>query len=797
MKPLKISRTFSWTCSLLMVAAIAGCGTSDIHRPGTGGTSGETGGTGGGGTGGSTGGTGVTGGTGGGGTGGGTGGSTGGTSGTGGMDKPDAAPDTMPDTAPDTMPDMAPDMAPTCANGAACTLSSGGKGICKNNACSACADPTDDAVCAVAYGTGNLCLFGACAPGTCHTSQQCADNKLCDGASHTCVVCANDNACKNDGVYGSQSICVSGKCVVGNCHDKNSDCRQGQICGLSVAHTCAACTADTQCDTKFMTGTICVEAACVVGDCRASSDCTGGKDGLVCGVKTANTCGKCTADAQCQADTRYKNTRNLCKTAAGTDNGECITNTCANNGQACAANTADFCCANKCVPGNCCADTDCAGMGANFTCSNNTCTQCELAAGNQYFVDPVNGSDSIGTGSGKAGGAAMGKCAFRTLTRAMRWIGENAPSGTTITIVGAASGTTDVYSVAPAGSTEPPEAAVVEVPANVKITTSKGAIRWKLPKDAIALRFVGNNASLAPIDAARLTIDGNGDTSGSGVVFNLDSTAGTATITNVTIQNTGDDGVRVLKGKGVVGPGVTISDAGTATNKQSGILVTAGTAEVRGGTGNNKTILQNNKEYGISVTGTGEVNVINGAPDITPAPSGDGTIIVRGNASGGVFIAQAGANLRMNDITGLVSWNNAGPGLKVLGGSKLKLRKSVLLSNTGSGLVINQTDATAAGNDTTGIDLGKAFDAGANILQMATAAGTHPNTESGLCVVLAATQNAHVVSALGNVFSGPRNCATANPGKITTSAVCADKVDLALPVVAGTTVTVDTTSCTQ
>ena len=59
----------------------------------------------------------------------------------------------------------------------------------------------------------------------------------------------------------------------------------------------------------------------------------------------ANTCGKCANDAQCQADTRYKNTRNLCKTTAGANNGECLTNTCTNNGQACAANTADFCCA--------------------------------------------------------------------------------------------------------------------------------------------------------------------------------------------------------------------------------------------------------------------------------------------------------------------------------------------------------------------------------------------------------------------------------------------------------------------
>jgi hypothetical protein len=787
-----ISRTTS-LASALLVVALVGCGTSDIKKPGTGGTGGDTGGTGGstGGTGGSTGGTSGTGGS----TGGtsGTGGSTGGTSGTGGSIQPDAGPDASPDSSTDLAPP--PDMAPACVAGASCALAGGGKGVCKNNACSACLEPVDDALCNGAYGPGNICINGACALGTCHTSQQCGDQKICDTASHTCVACAADSACKTDSVYGAQTICIAGKCLVGNCHDQNSDCRQGQICGLSVPHACAACTTDTQCDTRFMNGTICVEGACVVGDCRASTDCTAAKDGLICGVKTANTCGKCTNDAQCQADARYKNTRNLCKTTAGANNGECLTNTCANNGQACAANTADFCCSNKCVPGNCCADTDCTGMGANFTCSKNTCTQCELAAGNQYFVDPVNGSDSIGTGSGKAGGAAMAKCSFRTVTRALRWIGDNPPSGTTITIVGAAGATTDVYSVAPANATEQPEAAVVEVPANVKITTSKGAIRWRLPLNAIALRFVGNGSSLIPADGARLTIDGTGDTSGSGVVFNL--AAGVATIENVTIQNTGDDGVRVLKGKGVIGPGVTISDAGTAINKQSGVLVTAGTAEIRGGNGADQTIIQNNKEYGISVTGTGEVNVINGVPVVTPAPTGAGTIVVKGNALGGVYIAQAGAALNINDITGLVSWGNTGPGLKVLGGSKLKLRKSVLLSNTGSGIVVNQTDATAPGNDTTGIDLGKAFDAGANHLQMATAPGTHPNTESGICVSLALTQGAHAISALGNVFAGPRNCAAANPGKLLTSVNCGDKVDLALPVVAGTTVTVDTTGCTQ
>ena len=129
--------------------------------------------------------------------------------------------------------------------------------------------------------------------------------------------------------------------------------------------------------------------------------------------------------------------------------------------------------------------------------------------------------------------------------------------------------------------------------------------------------------------------------------------------------------------------------------------------------------------------------------------------------------------------------------------SALSLSDALTVALVKNVRVVNQADATATGNDTTGIDLGKAFDAGANHLQMATATGTHPNTEAGICVSLAATQGAHAVSALGNVFAGPRNCATANPGKLLTSANCGDKVDLALPVVTGTTVIVDTTACTQ
>lgn len=719
----------------------------------------------------------------------------------GGGQRADASPDLSPDLAPDVGPvvgrDAKGDTAVTCPVGSACTSASGGRGLCKYNVCSTCAEPADDAVCAAVYGAGHLCIKGACTPGTCHSSQQCTDKKICDGVSHTCVVCPSDAACKADSAYGSQSICLAGRCLVGNCHDTNADCSKGQICGLSVPHSCAACTADTQCAAKFASGTLCVEGTCVAGECRSTSDCTAANDGLICGAKTPNTCGGCSSDAQCQADSRYRDIRTLCKTSAGSHSGECMVNACSHNGQACAANKADFCCEDKCVPGNCCQDSDCIGRGTNFTCINNTCTQCQLALGNESFVDPVNGSDAIGTGSGRAGGAAMAKCAFRTITRALRWIGDNPPKGTTIVIVGAAGATTDLFTAAPVGSTEPVEADVIVVPPNVKITTANGPIRFKLRKDEVAFRFVGDGASLAPVGSARLTIDGSASSSGAGLVFQLDNSTSVATVENVAIENTGGDGIRVQVGKVVLGPGLAVRGAGTTSNRRSGLVVTGGSVELKGGTGAANTLIEDNREYGIEVSGAGEVDLLDGQPVIVPAPSGAGTVVIRGNDLAGVFIAQAGATPLTNDLTGLVSWGNKGPGLKVLAGSKLRLRKSVLLANIGSGVVVGQADATPLGNDLSGIDLGVAFDAGANILQMNNAVTAHPNSEAGLCVTLAPTQGDHSLAAMGNVFAGGRNCATVNPGTITTSDNCGDQVDLAVPVVVDTTIKVETIACRQ
>src|SRR5687767_10352517 len=143
---MKRSRPASLAC-LLLTVALVGCGGSDLKKPATGGTGGD-------GTGGNTGTGGITS------TGGntGTGGitSTGGNTGSGGMSTGGTGGSDLPDAAPDTLPEAGPDMGPACVAGASCALAGGGKGVCKNNACSACLEPADDALCNAAYGPGNI-----------------------------------------------------------------------------------------------------------------------------------------------------------------------------------------------------------------------------------------------------------------------------------------------------------------------------------------------------------------------------------------------------------------------------------------------------------------------------------------------------------------------------------------------------------------------------------------------------------------------------------------------------------------
>src|SRR4029078_9089411 len=89
-------------------------------------------------------------------------------------------------------------------------------------------------------------------------------------------------------------------------------------------------------------------------------------------------------------------------------------------------------------PGNCCSNTDCANnplFGAGYACTGNTCSHCDGISSNTYYVDPVYGDDVVATGSGKSGGATVGACSFRTVTRAMQVIGTFAGAGTKVILV--------------------------------------------------------------------------------------------------------------------------------------------------------------------------------------------------------------------------------------------------------------------------------------------------------------------------------------------------------------------------
>ena len=256
----------------------------------------------------------------------------------------------------------------------------------------------------------------------------------------------------------------------GDCHDNSNECAAGQVCGAATAHTCGACTLDSHCtgDGRYGAGNICFQGLCAVGNCHATSmDCTGPNAGLICGVGASNVCGTCTSDAQCKGDPFY-GTGTICNTAAGTNQGKCVTATCVTNNAACTANTGDFCCGNACTPGNCCSDNDCATnpmFGLGYACSNNNCTQCNNVSGNQYFVDPVNGNDTTANGSGMSGAMAAPGCAFKTIARAIQVIPTSPPAGTKIIIVGTGAAT-DLYR-GPGGETFP-----IVLPTNVQLTTT-------------------------------------------------------------------------------------------------------------------------------------------------------------------------------------------------------------------------------------------------------------------------------------------------------------------------------------
>ena len=64
-------------------------------------------------------------------------------------------------------------------------------------------------------------------------------------------------------------------------------------------------------------GHICFQGICQPGNCHGTSaDCSGALTGYLCGAQSANTCGACATDSQCQADSTY-GSATICNTTTG------------------------------------------------------------------------------------------------------------------------------------------------------------------------------------------------------------------------------------------------------------------------------------------------------------------------------------------------------------------------------------------------------------------------------------------------------------------------------------------------
>ena len=265
-------------------------------------------------------------------------------------------------------------------------------------------------------------------------------------------------------------------------------------------------------------GTSCIQGVCTPGGCRSSADCNSvaATVGEICGATTANVCGRCTSDAQCQAEASYSTSAPICNIgyAPALPMGARSRVTCALRTRRTSAAPA------VAWRGNCCQASDCPTSSPE--CQQNQCTACPAVTNNTYYVDPVAGVNTTGNGSSATGG----NCEFRTITKALAVVGLTPPAGTKIEVL--------TTGTAGSGETFP-----MVVPPNVTIegAASGTPSTINLPADTTAFWLTGANSGLN-----NLVIDGGGKPLTAGIVVHQGTDA-TTTLTDVTIQNMGADGI--------------------------------------------------------------------------------------------------------------------------------------------------------------------------------------------------------------------------------------------------------------
>jgi len=634
-------------------------------------------------------------------------------------DSPSGAPDLAMETPPDlsmTTDDLAtnttddlsspPDFTIPCVTaGSACTLPTGGNGICKAAGvgqpvtCQGCGTALNDAACIAAYGPGAsyLCLNDACVPGDCRTSTDCAAGKVC--LNNFCSPCTGatnaegDTRCKGDARYGATTLCLSG--------------------------------------------------VCTVADCRTDADCAvqgGGGKTKICGVVDENKCGSCVSDSQCQGSTDTTGTagpNSMCEISSGA----CISRSCTigGNSYCTTANAADVCCGGTCQTGNCCGaggGVNCGSGGCSSTdaAKAGICTSCDAASGLTWYVDPVNGNDGTGTGATTSMGNPAPACALKTVTRALQLIGGTPAAGTKIIVLG-----DSTVALRPG----PEEKYPIRLPSNVEVRAMTGPIQ------------INNNNAFSVIGTA-VTIKGFKIATSVSKAYGIDVAPG-ASVTIGSVEVSGFNGAGIISKGGniILGDGTTLKN-----NTGSGAIVaTQGriTVDLRNTVTLGGVRFDGNTGYGVEAFDRGELILRGNGNAASP------TVQVINNVKGGVRVeSRSLAEVRGLVITG----STGGSGVDVYPESMVKIAESTILNNK-LGVAVNPAGALT--------NLSSILVEESNTLQVAPGGSIAPNSVVGLCVAAGHVplgNPAQKLLARRNIFAGPRDCRTLNPGSVSSLTAC-------------------------
>jgi hypothetical protein len=379
------------------------------------------------------------------------------------------------------------------------------------------------------------------------------------------------------------------------------------------------------------------------------------------------------------------------------------------------------------------------------------------ATGNAYFVDPVGGSDTGHTGATT--------CPFKTITKALSFIGGNAPPGTTVQLLNSDPATNgEAYPIVVLADVTIETATTLSAPVTITLAAGKNG-------------FTLNAASSG---LTNLIIDGATNTSGSAVVVGPGAVPATTVVNHVTVQNTGAAGIVVNNAKATsvaygatFGPALVVTKSGTATKVAPGMSVGgSGTAIIKGTDGTGHTSFNTNTQHGLFVNGTAFVTVNAGTTNVATAP-GQATVDFDNNAVAGIWISQTPTGVTASqlntisdaEITGITGGN----GLHITGGSFVQLQGSYINGNHASGVILTTLGAGASANSSlSGIDLGTSTSPGNNTLQGAGNAQVNP--VAGICLGIPITAG-QTLNAAGNIF-GAVNCATAG-GALSHTVNCA------------------------